>query len=486
MKIFLRLFTSILSLVLVSFAVFGTLFFHSSFRTLLERELDSNSNQTKMIVFALLSSVESVESEYAPKEEDFSDIMRTLSANFSSQTSGMALYDSDREALYEKGIAFDEETLTDITISVNKNTAVQKVVTMDGSQCVVSFSSVELCGENYLLSVAENVEYLYDYRRQMYRYYCMITGLIIVLAGLVSFALAYHFAKPIGVLAKTSISFANGEYEERVKVVGNDELTDMMSAFNFMAERLSDNIQELFEAARRQEEFTGAFAHELKTPLTSIIGYSDMLQTMELTDEERFASANYIYRQGKRLERLSRSMLLLTSVNSGEIVMEKIPATRLFDEAYGIVEAALKKDGVSCKMDAEDAWIEGEMDLLATLLTNLMDNARKACAGVDGNIEVKGICAQEEYCVTVSDNGCGIPEEDIPKVSEAFFMVDKSRSRKAGGAGLGLTLCSKIVSRHGGVMEIQSVLQRGTTVTVRLPLVKEMRKNGEVPYEKQI
>lgn len=485
MKIFLRLFTSILSLVLVSFAVFVTLLFHSSFRTLLERELDSNSNQTKMIVYALLSSVESVESEYAPEKDDFSDIMRTLSANFSSRTSGMALYDSDRVVLYEKGIAFGKETLLDITTSLNENAAVQKVVTMNGSQCVVSFSTVELCGETYLLSVAENVEYLYEYRRQMYRYYCIITGLMNALAGIVSFALAYHFAKPIGVLAKTSISFANGKYDERVKVVGNDELTDMMSAFNFMAERLSDNIQELSEAARRQEEFTAAFAHELKTPLTSIIGYSDMLQTMELSDEERFASANYIYRQGKRLERLSRSMLMLTSVDSGEIVMEKIPAPRLFDEAYGILEPALKKDRISCNVNAEDAWIEGEMDLLVTLLTNLMDNARKACA-VDGIIEARGVCTQEDYCITISDNGCGIPKEDIPKVPEAFFMVDKSRSRKAGGAGLGLTLCAKIVSRHGGTLDIQSVLQRGTTVTVRLPLAKEKRKDGEVPYEKQI
>lgn len=472
MKIFIRLFTSILSLILISFAVFGTLLFYSSFQVLLNRELEANENKTKMIAFALLSSVESVESQYIPEQEDYLSIMNNLAANFSGQRGGFGLYNAQKNAVFEKGIGKEVIGFPEDTRSFDEQTAIQKVITIDEMHYVISFAMVSLQEERYILAVAEDVEYLYDYRKQMYRQYLFITCAVSLLAGLISFGLAYHFAKPVSELSKAALSIADGNYDKRIRISGKDEITDLMKAFNFMAKRTEESVNELEEAARRQEEFTGAFAHELKTPLTSIIGYSDMLQTMELSEEEQLLSANHIYRQGKRLERLSHSMLALCSINNGSLYPENVSAVHIINEAVAMAEFSLKKAHIQLRLEVSEGELFGEKDLLVTLVGNLIDNSRKACDKNNGIIYVEGFTEGDVYVIKVTDNGCGIPPEDLERVREAFYMVDKSRSRRAGGAGLGLTLCNKIVELHGGTFEIKSKVGKGTAVIVRLPIHK--------------
>ena len=237
MKIFIRLFTSILSLILISFAVFGTLLFYSSFQVLLNRELEANENKTKMIAFALLSSVESVESQYIPEQEDYLSIMNNLAANFSGQRGGFGLYNAQKNAVFEKGIGKEVIGFPEDTRSFDEQTAIQKVITIDEMHYVISFAMVSLQEERYILAVAEDVEYLYDYRKQMYRQYLFITCAVSLLAGLISFGLAYHFAKPVSELSKAALSIADGNYDKRIRISGKDEITDLMKAFNFMAKR---------------------------------------------------------------------------------------------------------------------------------------------------------------------------------------------------------------------------------------------------------
>ena len=471
MKIFVRLFASILSLILISFAIFSTFLFYGSFQMLLKRELDANASKTKMIAFALLSSVETVETQYTPEEEDYFSIMNNLATNFSEQGGGLGLYDGQKNIIFEKEMKEGTDLLESVQWS-DEQTAIQKVMYLEKKHYLISYATVLLHGEYYILTVMEDVEYLYDYRKQMLQRYFTITGVVIILACFVAWGLAYHFAKPISALSKVSISLANGNYNKRIRVSGNDEITDLMKSFNFMADRTRKSIHELEEAARRQEEFTGAFAHELKTPLTSIIGYSDMLQTMELSEEDQIMCAHQIYKQGKRLERLSYSMLALCSIGNSPLHMENVAAEHIIDEAIAMTEFSLQEAHIRILSEVSDGVLYGERDLLVTLIGNLIDNSRKACAKDSGIVSVKGFPEGKSYVIKVSDNGCGIPQEELEKVKEAFYMVDKARSRKAGGAGLGLALCNKIVELHGGTLDIRSKVNSGTAVFVTLPVGK--------------
>ena len=265
-----------------------------------------------------------------------------------------------------------------------------------------------------------------------------------------------------------------------MEVKGEDELAGLMLEFNRMARRLERAIWELEDAARRQEEFTGAFAHELKTPLTSIIGYGDMLRSMNLTEEEKRSSSDYIYHQGKRLERLSYKMMELVRVDKQGIDLKPLKTRELAYEVELFTKKLLWEKNVAFEKNIAPGIIFGDRDLLCSLFGNLIDNAAKACgrknyevSGEQARILFTGRQEKNGYSFTVEDNGCGIPADEVGKITEAFYMVDKSRARKEGSAGIGMTLCSRIVKLHSARWEIDSRESEGTKVYVFFPEEEE-------------
>lgn len=233
------------------------------------------------------------------------------------------------------------------------------------------------------------------------------------------------------------------------------------------AEELEGEIKLLEEAADRREEFIASFAHELKTPLTAIIGYADMLRSREMSPKNRFTAAGYIFSEGKRLEALS--LKLMEIIVSGKQGIER----RRFDAPYFIREVAavtvpsLAADGMTLDMRWEPGEVEIESDLFKTLMINLIDNARKA-SRKGQTVELFGKREEGGYAFYVRDHGRGMKKEDLSRITEPFYMIDKSRSRAQNGAGLGLALCQRIAELHGTALEYESEPGQGTTVRVYL------------------
>ena len=224
-------------------------------------------------------------------------------------------------------------------------------------------------------------------------------------------------------------------------------------------------MQRLEEQAKRQEEFTAAFAHELKTPLTSIMGYADMLRSMNLTEAERMKASDYIYSQGKRLEALSFKLMELLVMKKQEFEFVEMEAGFLIETVFDLAEVGVLDRGMTLKKQVEPGKVYGEKDLLVSLFANLIDNSKKASK--PGNtIWLEGKNLPDGYAITVRDEGRGMTAESLAKITEAFFMVDKSRSRKEGGAGLGMTLCNQIVKLHGARWDMKSEPDAGTSMTV--------------------
>ena len=129
----------------------------------------------------------------------------------------------------------------------------------------------------------------------------------------------------------------------------------------------------------------------------------------------------------------------------------------------------MEKESVNLCVEAEPGYLMADMDLLKSVIFNLADNARKATSEKeDAYINIKGKKTKEKYIISVTDNGSGIPKEEVDKITEAFYMVDKSRAREQGGAGLGLALCKQIMEVHEGTMEIISKEGEGTTFVLTL------------------
>jgi signal transduction histidine kinase len=224
------------------------------------------------------------------------------------------------------------------------------------------------------------------------------------------------------------------------------------------------------DTMKRQEEFMGGLAHELKTPMTSIIGYADLLRGHELSESDRRDAADYIFMEGRRLEVLSLKLLDLIVLKKRDFVMLPISIKTIVNDTAALLKPALEKRDTRLLCDCDNGVCMIEPDLFMSLLLNLIDNARKALDG-GGDIIIRSRTADNICRIFVIDNGRGIPSDELNKIRDAFYRVDKSRSRSQGGVGLGLRLCDEIAALHGGEISFESEPGKGTTVTVKLEAV---------------
>ena len=266
---------------------------------------------------------------------------------------------------------------------------------------------------------------------------------------------------------------AEGDYSVRISGC------ELAGDFNAMAQAVSDNVVQVNKAAAAQHDFVANFSHELKTPLTAIIGYADLLRSAELDGEDAFIAASYIFSEGKRLESLSLKLMDMIVLDKQEFPMRPLPAGKLLQHIAITVRPMLSTAELSLEFHAAASRIEGDRDLLTTLIMNLLDNARKASEN-GGKIILRGTVEGDRYRVSIQDFGRGIPPEELGRITEAFYMVDKSRARAKHGAGLGLALAQRIALLHGSSLEFKSQPGQGTEVSFtlkRIPKPKEAAEN---------
>ncbi|MBR3057900.1 MAG: HAMP domain-containing histidine kinase [Clostridiales bacterium] len=334
-----------------------------------------------------------------------------------------------------------------------------KSITVDGRKIIVFTGVITVGNSQYILQTLKDVTDVYNNADSLRNSFIII--LISSLA--ISFVIAFVFSRIISSrvehVRKTSEAMASGDYKKRITIKTKDEFADMAESYNKMADTIEEKISELEDSVQKRDDFIAAFSHEMKTPLTSIIGYADMIYHNNACDKDTKEAANYILNEGLRLEKLSFNLLNLITMDNTGINKESIPTEELFDDLSNVYKS-INQD-ITLTYNYDKTYINIEYDLIKTVLTNLIDNALKSNTD---RIEISGKETNKGYTFQVKDHGMGIPEEDLKRVTEAFYMVDKSRSRKAHGAGLGLALCDRIVKLHGSQLDIQSKPNEGTTV----------------------
>lgn len=202
--------------------------------------------------------------------------------------------------------------------------------------------------------------------------------------------------------------------------------------------------------AQQRQELIDALAHEMRTPLTAILGGARLLERANLSEEKRAQLLSSIAREAQRLSDMDERLLQLTRMAHNSLTMTAFSSMDMAREALSVFE--------DVKLLGEDAVFTAERELTIQLLRNLVVNAQRA----GGDTPVRVTMLEDGF--SVSDTGCGMTRGQMARVFEPFYKVDRARTRSAGGAGLGLTLCKKIAQLHGGSLEIDSEPGRGTTV----------------------
>jgi signal transduction histidine kinase len=274
---------------------------------------------------------------------------------------------------------------------------------------------------------------------------------------------------PLRELERAARRMAGGDYETPIPARHPDEVGSLANSFETMRRAVQNHLMELSEVAEERKLLLGALTHEMKTPMTAIVGYSEALNTLRLSKEQREECVRYLHRESRRLERLTQKMMRLITLDGGEPIA-LLPLTgeellRVLDPMLGPIAA---NNGTALSMDLDAFITEGDLDLMCSVIVNLFDNAVSAGAkhvGIFGTANA----------VPVRDDGAGMEPEVLARVTEPFYRADKARSRTGGHAGLGLALVKRIVALHDGALSFVSAPGKGTTVTVRLHVPKEER-----------
>ncbi|MBR6558337.1 MAG: ATP-binding protein [Clostridia bacterium] len=375
---------------------------------------------------------------------------------------GKSVGNGGRTELVDTTIMPKRTELTDVDCST-------VIYGAEDSSYLVAASAFFIHGQKIAMYSVHDVTDTYRSFEEMSRFGIAVSLLSAFTVSVVLLAITAALLRPINTLNRSLGQIACGNYASRAPMTGGTEFREIAGNVNIMAEAVENNVHRLENIAESRKQFTDSFAHEMKTPLTSILCYGDLLRIKrEVSEAERLEYSGVIVEEAKRLKALSAKLLELATTESASLELERISLSELFSEIESAVRPILSGRSIILTVTGEGGSIMGDKDLIRSLIYNLIDNAQKA-SSEGGEIILSEKSLGDKTVITVSDRGIGMTDEVLKRVCEPFFMADKSRSRKAGGAGLGLSLCAEIVRRHGGEISIDSVHGKGTQVSVSFP-----------------
>ena len=338
---------------------------------------------------------------------------------------------------------------------------------------------------NLLLAYLDQTRYANMMIFQIFRM-GTITTILYVLIGIGVFSLTLLLLerktmKYIGKIAMAIQNISEGDLNTQIEVVGDDEFSAMASNLNRMEADIRKLMDKERESERTKNELITNVAHDLRTPLTSIIGYLELLSSgPAISQEMQKKYIDIAYVKAKRLEKLIEDLFGFTKMNYGRISMNvgKVDIVKLLGQLLEeFYPSFMDKDlTYELKSNVPSQVITADGNLLARLFDNLINNAIKY--GAEGKkVLVQVLAKDDTVTVSVTNYGYVIPAEELPLIFNKFYRVEQSRSSKTGGTGLGLAIAKSIVDMHGGTISVTSDLN-GTVFTVKLKVDFDVNKEN--------
>ena len=385
---------------------------------------------------------------------------RVSSSVRSSDSFFYIYFDGEKVYTDDKSDARISDTLFKNLTTGNKNYVIKE----ESQKHYVYVTSQSVIDEKNLWIVSKcDASEAYTLLDEQIKYFRLIIIVILIAESAAMYFISRYMTKPLEKLNHVSEEIAQGDYATRVNVKSHDEIGLLAQKFNIMAQAVSDHVDELNDMVHRREQFVADFTHEIKTPMTSIIGYADTMRSLELPREEQM------------------------------IEKARVHMADLCAEVVKVVEPAYENRHLTIETEIEDAVLTVNRELLVTALVNMMDNARKA-SEEGQQVEVTGKFVDNMACnirkdktdigedesaddrkcmrayeICIIDHGIGMTKEQAAKICDEFYMADKSRARKEGGAGIGMSLVAIILEHHNAVLSVESEPGCGTTMRILLP-----------------
>lgn len=473
MKIWQRIFVVTMFVVTVFTLVMGLLLIGNQYKYQMEGAVKSS----KQFHERVLSSV-NVEVQKKMQEEkkafldddEFMDAYETAYNKFSDLNYGIKLSADNENELYNYD--FDSDISEKKELKTGDDAKYQIVHKSEYYFLIMSSNNSVYGRYISCVTEADITDIYHAYNAQIDRLK-FLTVVLAVLSAVILLVIIKFMLNPIKKLQKGIHDIADGNYGKQLIIKGRTEISELTADVNQMSIKIEADNRAKEEMIEHRQIFIDNMAHEMKTPLTAILGFSDILTIKQnLTEEEIKKYSEYVYKEALRLKAMSGKLMELAQIGEENVKNEIVDVGEIVSEVIHGEQIILDKQNTRINKNLISAKIWADRDLMKSVFYNILDNAGKATAAGE-TIDVYMNNDKDSVVINVKDYGVGIPKEESEKVMEPFYMVDKSRSRKHGGAGLGLALCKKIVEISGGNIIIDSDTGKGCTVMVVLPLYQQ-------------
>lgn len=450
MKYFFKIYLYIFFSIILLFGSISVFFLYSVYQNTLNQEKETAISKEHVIYLLVNSRLTKTEAEL-----NYDEIGHFVNQATSDD---FMILDGKKKLLYTSSPKFNVDTFDLAIPSQAEEVLISNVELLNETKYLVL---TEKMGKSGLILVYVDplVELNQSTAHLTFSYYLLV-GLIILMSALVSFVLANMLIKPIKQLIKTTEDITQGKTDTRVIVSTNDELGDLGNSLNAMADKFNQDIAHIQEAKDSQDLFLANLAHEIRTPLTSISGYSQLLKWSELSEED-LESVEYIHSESERLSHLSKDILKLTRLNSYELELRSLSTKEIEADLKRFVKGSGNLSELSVELE-EDVLIL-DQNLFKLMTYNILTNSLNAFTE-PGKIWVKGYVTELGYQFVFEDNGPGIPEALMSRITEAFVTTDASRNDHH--LGLGLSIVKKVVELHNGRLIIENKSTTGVVVKI--------------------
>lgn len=362
---------------------------------------------------------------------------------------GHVIYDNEADRLQMEN--HSERPEIKAAFREGEGQAIRRSETLDRS----TFYYAARLESGEVLRVARETDSLYSIFTSALPSLVMITGILILVSLGLAHYLTGNLIAPIEKLAE--------DMEGEEEPAAYEELVPFI-------EMIRKQHQDILRSARLRQEFTANVSHELKTPLTAISGYAELIETGMASEEDTVRFAAGIHKSANRLLTLINDIIRLSELDGGEErnSFERLNLYQLAQTCVEMLDMSAKKHQVTLKLEGEAGYIMGDRQMIEELLYNLCDNAIRYNK-VNGMVTVEVHPRQKQTVLVVQDTGIGIPKEHQERIFERFYRVDKSRSKSTGGTGLGLAIVKHILTKHRAQIDLESEAGKGTVITVTFP-----------------
>lgn len=386
-------------------------------------------------------------------------------------TSGNVLGDSESDTMIMENHAHREEVIKALSTGFGQSS--RHSATLDINMKYVAIALKEGAAIKYIVRLSLPLSEVEAQVGHIYKMVLTGGGVALVFVMVIGFLVSRGIIGPLTEMTAVAKAITHGDFSRRLSLQGDDELVVLARSLNRMSDELQQKIKHLQEADRLKTELVANVSHELKTPLTSIMGFIETLQDGAIEDADnsrRFLSI--IDRHAKRLSVTVNDLLQLSELEGGryKLNLETLDLNDLInDVATGFLSATgQRRQQMEVQCQGEPVIIRADRVRMEQAISNVIDNAIKYTPD-GGKVIVTVRKRPEGVDITVSDTGIGIPPEHLAHVFNRFYRVDKARSRKAGGSGLGLAIVKHTMLLHGGAVSIDSEHGKGTRITLKLP-----------------